>query len=107
MYLTLAPLLEVTHDLVNYQKLCQRIVARFAGSTDAYIADRMAKDCLILPSSGVDLQAVGELAETAVTVGGQAPWANMFRCCKALAEYRQGHFGSAVELARLASTNQF
>jgi len=107
MYHTLAPLLVVTHDVVNYQKLCQRIVTRFAGATDAGIADRMAKDCLILPSSGVDLQTVGELAETSVTVGRQDISAPRFRCCKALAEYRQGHFASAVEWARLAATNRF
>jgi eukaryotic-like serine/threonine-protein kinase len=106
-YHTLAPLLVVTHDLVNYQKLCQRIVTSFACSTDADIADRMAMDCLILPSSGVDLQPVGELAEMAVAVGNQETSAPRFRCCEALAEYRRGHFASAVEWARFASTNQF
>jgi hypothetical protein len=52
---------------------------------------------LILPSSGPDLETAAKLAETAVTVAtnhSDMPW---FRFAKGLAEYRQGHFASAVE----------
>ena len=103
-----APLLVQTQDRSAYEGLCAGITRRFAGATDPYTADRMAKDCLILPRPNADLQVPAELAETAATLGekdaGALPF---FQCCKALAEYRQGHFDGAVKWARLASANPF
>ena len=98
-YHTLAALLAITRNRAAYEQLCARILTSFANTTDAYVADRMAKDCLLLPSSGVDLTAVGRLADTAVTVGKDKPGMPFFQVCKALSEYRQGHFAEAVEWA--------
>jgi hypothetical protein len=67
----------------------------------------MAKDCLILPSAGVDLNPVAAMAEFAVTKGSGAPTAPFYQCCKALAEYRQGHFAGAVEWAQRAAKTPF
>ena len=67
----------------------------------------MAKDCLILPSAGVDLKPVAAMAEFAVTNGAGASTAPFYQCCKALVEYRQGHFEDAVEWAERAATNPF
>jgi hypothetical protein len=39
-------------------------VKSFRGTTDPFIADQMAKDCLLLAPSGVDLRVIGEMAET-------------------------------------------
>ena len=60
----------------------------------------MAKICTIHPRSGVDLSAVAEAAETAVTLGqhnGYRPWSEL---AKSLAEYRQEHFVGAAEWAQ-------
>jgi serine/threonine protein kinase len=96
VYHGLAPLLVAQRDLTAYQQLCREMVARFAGTHDVLTADRVSKDCLILPSSGADLDAVAALAETAVTKGkGQQPY-TFFLCSKALADYRQGQFQQAV-----------
>jgi tetratricopeptide (TPR) repeat protein len=95
-YHELAPLLVQSGDLQGYRLHCARELARFAGTSDPNAAERMAKDCLILADSGVDLSAVSALADTAVTAGKDSndlPW---FQFCKGLAEYRQGHFTSAV-----------
>src|SRR5258708_40353700 len=74
----------------------------FADTTNAAVADRMAKDCLLLPSSEIDLQSAGRLAETAVNVG-RDDWAMpYFEVCKALSEYRQGHFNAAADWAQKA-----
>ena len=54
-YHLLAPLLAQTDDRTAYEELCQKIATRFAGATDPRVADRMAKDCLILPRPGADL----------------------------------------------------
>jgi len=95
-----APLLAEMRDQVQYQLLCQRIVNEFAGTKDAFIADQMAKDCLLLPASGVDLRRVDEMADAAVTAGKDKAAMPYFQCCKALAEYRQRHFASAIEWAQ-------
>ena len=96
IYHGLASLLVAEKDVEAYRQLCTEMVTRFGGTTNASTADVVAKDCLILPSSGVDLDSVAALAETAVTCGkGQSPY-TFYLCTKALADYRQGKFPEAV-----------
>jgi tetratricopeptide (TPR) repeat protein len=96
IYHALAPLLVAEKDVEAYRQLCTEMIARFGQTTNAPTADVVAKDCLILPSSGVDLDSVAALAETAVTRGkGQTPY-TFYLCTKALADYRQGKFPEAV-----------
>jgi tetratricopeptide (TPR) repeat protein len=98
------PLLVQTGDRVAYEELCQRISTRFAGATDPSTADRMAKDCLILPRPGAELKVPAVLAETAVTLGHGDPQSlPYFQCCKALGEFRQSHYQEAVNWAQLAA----
>ncbi len=101
LYHIITPLLVAGGDRESYRAYCQRILARFGDTQDSAIADRMAKDCLILPSSGVDLNVVAQLADTAVTRGG-ADGNPFLPFCKSLAEYRQGHFADAITWARKA-----
>jgi tetratricopeptide (TPR) repeat protein len=91
-YHALAPLRAAESDVQNYRQLCSRILAGFRGATDPATADRMAKDCLIVPSSGVDLTLVDRMADTAAT--GGHPY-ELF--CKGLTQYRLGRFASAAE----------
>jgi serine/threonine protein kinase len=92
----LAAVLVAEKDLAGYQQLCRELLTRFHGTTDASTADRAAKDCLILPSPGVDLTAVAGLAETAVTRGkGQGPY-TFYLCTKALSDYRLGRFAEVI-----------
>ena len=99
-YHLLAPLLAITHNLPAYEQLCRRILATFSNTTNLNIADRMAKDCLLLQQSGVDLILVGKLADTAVTATSDNPSMPFFQACKALSEYRLGHFAEAVSWAQ-------
>jgi len=107
-YHLIAPLLVQTGDRTAYEELCTKIATQFAATTDPRVADRMAKDCLILPRPGVDLKVPGKLAETAVTEGatdtGALPF---FQCCKALAEYRLGNWEAATNWATRAAANSF
>jgi hypothetical protein len=64
------------------------------------IAERMAKDCLILASSGVDLAMVAHMADTAVTLGADDVRLPFYQFAKGLAEYRQGNFPGAAEWMR-------
>jgi serine/threonine protein kinase/tetratricopeptide (TPR) repeat protein len=95
-YHTLAGLLGITHHRPEYEKLCQRILPMFADTSNPYIAERVADDCLLLPDSGVDLQMVDRLATRAATNGNDASAIGYFQGCKALSEYRQGQFSEAV-----------
>jgi serine/threonine protein kinase len=107
-YHLMAPLLVQTGERAVYEELCAKIATSFANATNAYIADRMAKDCLILPRRGADLKVPGELAETAVTLGREDKAAfPFFQCCKALAEYRQGNWETATNWAGQAAENPF
>jgi tetratricopeptide (TPR) repeat protein len=101
-YHALAPLLAQTGDWEGYRKNCQNEVARFRDTQIPHVAERMAKDCLILPNSGVDLKVVTAWTDLAVTAGkdsGVLPW---FQHAKGLAEYRQGRFAEAIEWAQKA-----
>jgi hypothetical protein len=102
-----APLLVAKGDVEGYRRLCGEIVSRFRNTTDPYVADKMAKDCLILPSAGVDLKSVAALADVAVNRGSNAPAAPYFKFCKALAEYRLGHYQAATNWAGHAIQGTF
>jgi serine/threonine protein kinase len=106
-YHILASLLVACADVSEYRRVCQQIISRFSGTQNLNVADTVAKDCLILPSSGADLKAVGALADLTVTRGTNNPSYPLFQCCKALAEYRQEHFAEAIQWAESATTNSF
>jgi hypothetical protein len=93
---SIAPLLAQSGDLEGYRRHCAQVLALFGGTDDPVVAERMAKDCLILPAVGVDLNAVARLADTAVTKGQGHAYFSYFQFAKGLAEYRLGHFASAA-----------
>jgi len=97
LYHALGPLLVQSGDLEGYRRVRQSILTRFSGSNDPIVAERMAKDCLILPWSGADLDTVAKMADTAVAADTNHWAMTWFQFAKGLAEYRQGRFVSAVE----------
>jgi WD40 repeat protein/Flp pilus assembly protein TadD len=96
VYHQLAAVLIRKGDLKAYRLHCARILVQFAATTDPLVAERMAKDCLIHPDSGVDLDAVSKMVEVALAVDKLHPDLPWFQFAKALAECRQGRFASAV-----------
>jgi len=100
-YPMLAALLAKTHDRLAYEKLCKRLLATYSSTTNIFVADQVAKSCLFLPFSDADLPAISHLTDIAVTLGvGDAGAMPYFQDCKALCEYRQGHYAEAVEWAQ-------
>ncbi|HTH50110.1 MAG TPA: serine/threonine-protein kinase [Candidatus Limnocylindria bacterium] len=95
-YHTLAPVLAMLHDRGGYVALCQKILAAFPVTTNPYVAERMAKDSLLLPNSGADLQWAGKMADLAVTLGSGQPSTPFFQNCKALVEFRRGHWRETI-----------
>ena len=98
-YSTLAALLVKTHNETAYQQLRQQLLSTAANITNIFVADQVAKACLFLPASSADLKVIGRLTDMAVTLGtydqGALPY---FQVCKALSEYRQGHFAEASRM---------
>jgi pentatricopeptide repeat protein len=98
VYHSLAPLLVQSGDLEAYQRHCAKMLEQFAKTDDSLVAERMAKDCLILPSSEVDLDAVGKLVDFAYAAD-DSHWAWIyFQFVKGLCDYRQGRFADSAQL---------
>ncbi len=96
----LAGLLARTQNRLAYEQFCKKILATFANTSDIYAADQVAKSCLFLSSPELDLTVIGRLVDSTVSKGAGDANANpYFQDCKALFEYRQGHYAEAVEWA--------
>lgn len=100
-YHGLAPLLARVRDVQSWRRVCRQALVQFKGTTDAFIADRMAKDALILADTNADLNAIAEWANTSITLGSTNPamknYLPAFQCTKGFSEYRQGHYRSALD----------
>jgi tetratricopeptide (TPR) repeat protein len=95
---TLAALLTITQNRPAYEILCRKILATFTNISDPYIDERIAKDCLFLPDSGVDLEFMDKLADKSVSLGsGHSDDMPYFQTAKAMAAYRGGRFAEAIE----------
>jgi tetratricopeptide (TPR) repeat protein len=95
-YHSLAALLAMAGDRPAYEQICKRMVTKFAESTEPYVAERVAQDCLLLPDSGADLAVVDKLADKAVTAGIGKNGLPYFQACKAMSHYRMGNFSEAI-----------
>jgi tetratricopeptide (TPR) repeat protein len=82
-----------------YRNLCAKSIERFGNTTDPVTAERIAKDSLILPASGADLDRVASMAHTASSSTNHPYGAAWNQLTQGLADYRQGHFASAADWA--------
>jgi tetratricopeptide (TPR) repeat protein len=99
-----AALLVADGQLDAYREQCRKSAERFGKTADPSVAERVAKDCLILPESGADLGIIAKMADTAAAGpnGSETPW---FQLAKGMAEYRLRRFTSAVEWLNQALNN--
>lgn len=97
-YHSLAPLLLFTGRVDDYRALREKIIEHFATSTDPIVAERMARDCLLLPLPASQLPTVTKMADVAYAAGPVHRYWAYFEYAKGLAEYRQGRFVGAAEL---------
>jgi serine/threonine protein kinase/Flp pilus assembly protein TadD len=104
---TLAGLLAITRDHSAYEQICRRSLTTFAGTTNPYVAERMATDCLLLPNSGADLASVDKLADTAVALGPYPDLLPYSQACKAISLYRLGQFAEAVAWANKTKSEPY
>ena len=100
-YCTVAALLLKSHNRPAYELFRGRILAAYADTTNIFVADQVAKASLFLPASAADLTVIQHLSDTTVTLGAKNEGAMpFFEICKALCEYRQGHFAEAAAWAQ-------
>ena len=105
-YHYLAPLLVQTGDLASYRKHCERALSRFGQTADPAIAERIAKDCLILPPPASSLEHLAQMADIAVAAGTNDTSWSYYAFVKGLAEFRQGHFAGASEWLQKVAPNE-
>ena len=98
-YHYLAPALLQAGDISAYRKNCERVLTQFGSTTDPVVAERMAKDCLILAPPAASLEQIAKMADTAAAGTNDSAWP-YFALVKGLAEYRQRHFADALEWLR-------
>ena len=99
-YHALAPLFIHTGDRDAYLNLRRQMLVQFATDRDPVVAERMAKDCMIVPPPPQALPVLARMADTAYAAGPTNQDWPYFEFVKSLAEYRQGHFASATRLAQ-------
>src|SRR5205814_1851316 len=93
----LAPLLIQIGDVEAYHRLREKILRQYGETTDTTVAERMAKDCLLLPPPNDQLETIVKMTDRAVAAGPSHRNWLYFEFAKGLVEYRRGNPASAVE----------
>jgi tetratricopeptide (TPR) repeat protein len=86
-------------DVEGYRRQCAEMLKRFGASTDRGVCEFIAKDCAIVPDAVPDFKVVMEMADRAIAPDDRdgASLIGWRVLAKGMAEYRAGHFASAVE----------
>ncbi|MDB5384870.1 MAG: pknB 3 [Planctomycetaceae bacterium] len=85
----------------EYHWTCRELLKRFGATTDPYICDRTGRACLLSPASEHNLRDAAALIDRALTTDKSQyeAWAyRYFQFAKALAEYREHRFDSAITI---------
>ena len=84
-------------DRETYRAHCQKMVARFRATNLPGPLGETAEACLLVAEPGPDSEVAGQLADQAFSLGKNSFWVYYVQFVKGLAEYRAGHFASAVD----------
>jgi eukaryotic-like serine/threonine-protein kinase len=86
----------------EYRRARQDLLARFGERTDPQIAERTARACLLLPTSGDELRRIVVLAQHALAADRARYYSSYphFLFVAGLAEFRQGRLDQAISLMR-------
>jgi serine/threonine protein kinase/WD40 repeat protein len=96
-----APLCLQTGNVEGYRRICREMVARFGKNDKREWWEFVAKTCSLAPDAVSDFGPILKLADQAVTGSEQGPYPRWKVLTKGLAEYRAGHYASAVEWLNL------
>jgi len=104
-YHGIAPIFVQTGDLDSYRKNRTHVLDLFGATKDATMAERLAKDSLMLAPPAESLPVIIKMADTAIAAGPGDNFYPYFVFVKALAEYRQERFAASLEwLARVEAS---
>jgi serine/threonine protein kinase len=101
-YDALAYIAVQTGDLSAYSRICTALLLRFRAANDLAIGRLVARDCLLAPTTNVDLAAAAALARLAMESGTNDSHFPANALTLGLAEYRQGRFAEAAARAATA-----
>jgi serine/threonine protein kinase len=100
-YSMLGGLLIRTGNRLAYERLRKNLLGMYGNTEDSFAADQVAKACLLFPPSDSDMPVIARLADIPLTFqAGDSGALPYFQVCKALSEYRQGHFAAATDWAQ-------
>ena len=95
----LAPLLVETGDLLAYRRHRQEALDARSRPDSSSAAGRVCKLSLLIPAEATEMEAAVKLAEKVAAPGNAKATLAWGQLAKALVEYRQGRFASAIEWA--------
>jgi tetratricopeptide (TPR) repeat protein len=84
-------------DEAAYRATAKEMIERFGADPRRERRERAAKACLLSPNPVVELERLTMIADGAVAPGAAANLMPWFRLCKGLADYRAGHYESALD----------
>ncbi len=64
-YHLITPIFAETGDVKGYQRHREKLLQLFSGTPDPTVAERIGRDCLLLPCSGSELEGIAKMADTA------------------------------------------
>ena len=101
-YHCLAPLLAQTGDTEGFMRHREHILRQFGHTADSMIAERLARDCLLLPPTTEEMAVIRKMAKAA----DEKHSGEWFVLLMGLADYREGNHASAIEwVQKLAARN--
>ena len=98
----LATILVQSGQLDGYREHCRKSLQLFGATTNQGTAERISKVCVLLPSSGVDLETVSKMTDEAIVLADDSSGMAWAQLSKGMTEYRLGHFESAIEYEQKA-----
>jgi tetratricopeptide (TPR) repeat protein/tRNA A-37 threonylcarbamoyl transferase component Bud32 len=95
----LAILMLETGDRENYRAGCEKMLTNFRAANAPGALGKTAEAWLLVAEPWSNPGSAGQLADQALTLGTNSFWVYYLQMVKGLAEYRAGHFESAIEWA--------
>jgi hypothetical protein len=92
-----APVLLQFDQKEAYANLCRQVIGRFGNTTNAMLAERTAKMCLLAPPSAETFAQADKLAARSVELGSKDQYLTYFEFTRALAYYRERRWAATLE----------
>ena len=102
-YQYLAPLLLQLNDVAGYKACRSQILREFGNTTHPLIAQRMIMASLVLPATDDEMKLIAKMADVVANDDTNSDVYGYNLLAEGFAEYRLGHYRSAVDFLRKAT----